>query len=92
MPQELRPSGILNLACSEVFSKKEFIEAYALRNRYDLKAMIVGSVKSLPGPSRAESLGLDVSRSEMLLGYPLPGLAEVAESLWNEYRKKSHAL
>ncbi len=92
LPWVSRPRGLLNLASSQVFSKKEFIEAFALRNRYDLKAMVLGSVKNLAGPPRAESLGLDVRRAEALLGYSLPDLTQVVDILWEEFRKKSHAL
>lgn len=92
LPPDRRPTGILNLASSEVFSKKEFIAAYALRNRYDLKAMVIGSVKNLPGPARAESLGLDVRRAETILGHSLPQLTQVTDSLWEEYRKRSNAV
>jgi dTDP-4-dehydrorhamnose reductase len=83
-----RPCGILNLASRDVSSKKTFIEAVASRMGWSLANASVGSVKELPGAPRAESLGLDVAKAEKLLGYQLPTLNEVIESLMNEYEEK----
>jgi len=86
-PDYKRPAGVLNLASSQVASKKEFIEAFALRGGFDLKAMLSGSVSKISGVKRAESLGLNVSRAENLLGYALPDLKAVVEALYVRLRE-----
>ena len=82
-----KPLGILNLASSQVASKKEFIEAIAHEFHFSLEKMSTASVKDLSGAKRGESLGLDVSRAESLLGQSLPGLKKVAKNLFFEYTK-----
>lgn len=77
-------SGIINLASSEVFSKKEFIEKLANEFNFSLKNTHVGSVSSLSS-KRADSLGLDVSLAESILGYNLPTLNDVIFQLKKEY-------
>jgi len=77
--------GIINLASSEVSTKKVFIEAVAASLGCSLSRASVGSVHTLT-PPRANSLGLDVSRAEALLGYCLPDLATVIENLVLEYK------
>lgn len=72
--------GLINLASSEVASKKEFAQALAAAMGRPLSRITVGSVKALQ-PPRAESLGLDVTVAEKLLGRSLPGLQQVVESL-----------
>lgn len=86
---EKRPAGILNMASRDVSNKKTFIEAVALRMGWSLSQASVGSVTELPGAPRAESLGLDVGKAEGLLGYHLPTLGEVVESLMKEYKEGS---
>ena len=76
--------GIINLASSEVFSKKEFIEKLANEFNFSLKNTHVGSV-SLLSSKRADSLGLDVSLAEKILGYNLPTLNDVILQLKKEY-------
>lgn len=78
---EKRPSGILNLASREVFSKKDFVEALARRCGLSLANVRAGSERGRAGAHRAESAGLDVRRAENLLGSPLPSLADVVEIL-----------
>jgi dTDP-4-dehydrorhamnose reductase len=84
----VRPAGILNLAASEIFSKRQFIEA--LRN--DLMngegQIEPASVRILSGAQRAESLGLNVSRAERLLGRTLPTLSGVVKNLATEYQER----
>ena len=41
---------------------------------------------------RAESLGLDVTKAESLLGYKLPSLGEVIESVVCEYEESRNAM
>jgi dTDP-4-dehydrorhamnose reductase len=76
--------GILNIASSEVFSKKDFVENLAHEFNFSLENTKVGSVNTLL-PKRADSLGLDVSYTEQLLGYKLPVLKEVVFQLKKEY-------
>lgn len=78
-------SGRINLASSEVFSKREFIEKLADVFGLSLKNTTVGSVKQLSTSRRADSLGLDVSLAEEILGYTLPDLHDVIFQLKKEY-------
>ncbi|QGQ93528.1 SDR family oxidoreductase [Paenibacillus psychroresistens] len=78
---ELRPKGILNVASHDVSNKAEFITALASKLDLSLDQTRMGSVKSLTDCIRAESIGLDVSKAEKLLGYRFPGFKEVIESL-----------
>jgi|SRR3990172_418314 len=82
-----RPDGILNLACVEVCNKKQFIEEIAYRLGYSLSHARVGSVLELTDARRAESLGLEVSRAEKILGYRLPTTKQVIDSLLLEYKE-----
>ena len=50
-----KPLGILNLASSQVASKKEFIEAIAHEFHFSLEKMSTASVKDLSGAKRGES-------------------------------------
>ena len=76
--------GLYNLASSEVSSKKKFIESMVHVFNLELKNAKIGSVSSLSS-KRADSLGLDVSKAEKLLGYKLPNLIGVLEKLKEEY-------
>lgn len=80
-----RPSGILNLASSEVSSKEKFIKELAKALDYNLNNPKIGSVKDLNTSKRADSLGLDVSEAEQLLGRKLPNLQEVIAQIKKEY-------
>ena len=88
LPHE--PTGIFNLASSEVSSKAQFITQLAKALDLDLGQARVGSVKSLTSSQRADSLGLNVSQTEALLGYALPGLAEVISQIKGEYHELEH--
>lgn len=80
-----QPEGIYNLASSSVSSKADFLEKLSLKLfQRPLKAHR-GSVRDMQGCQRAESLGLDTSRLERLLGYRMPDLDEVLESVRQEY-------
>jgi len=72
--------GRLNVGAREVFSKAEFVLALARRLGRDLPNARLTSVAAA-GVRRPDSLGLDVSRAEALLGRPFPGLDEVVDSL-----------
>ena len=78
--------GLVNVASSEVSSKRVFIEALAEALQIPLVDPSAGSVRGL-APPRAESLGLDVADAERLLGRPLPGLAATVGRLVDEYRR-----
>lgn len=82
-----RPSGVLNIGACRASSKKEFVEALAKGLDLPTEHCAAGSVRSLSGAPRAESLGLDVSRVEQLLGRALPDLRDVVDSLSQEYRE-----
>jgi len=81
--------GVVNLASSEVFSKAELVEALAVASGRTLTRARRGSVGRLD-VRRPDSLGLDVSRAEAVLGRRLPGLAAVA-ARWAGEAKKAWA-
>lgn len=78
------PTGILNLASSEVFSKAKFINCLSDVLELPLIEPKIGSVSQLVS-KRADSLGLDVSKAESLLGYKLPDLEAVIKQIKEEY-------
>ena len=82
-----KTSGILNLASKEVSNKKQFIEMLADALGFFASNVVTGSVESLTDARRANSLGLDVSKAEALLGYDLPTARQVVGALANEYRR-----
>jgi dTDP-4-dehydrorhamnose reductase len=77
--------GVINLASSTVSSKSEFVRELAAAFGIRLDWATVASVRDMP-TARAESAGLDVSKAERLLGYPLPTLREVCRALAAQYR------
>lgn len=85
--------GVLNLAAAEVFSKAEFVLALARKRGRRLTNARRGSV-GLQQTLRGDSLGLDVSRAEHILGRPLPTLDMVVASLIEhiEDRRREDAL
>lgn len=84
--EKIRPSGILNLASREVFSKKNFIDALALKLNLDTSFTKVGSVSTLT-VQRPDSMGLSVEKVEKLLGIRLPSMSEVVDRLAQECEK-----
>lgn len=79
-----KPSGIYNLSSSEVFSKKDFI--FALANAFDLSYDNCHPTKiNNDELKRATSLGLSTEKIEKYLGYKLPTLNEVVNSLKANY-------
>jgi len=82
---EKRSNGIINLASRDVFSKKNLIFALAEKLGYSLTNAKTGSVFEEGNLLRAESLGLEVEKAESILGYNLPTLSEVIESIAQEY-------
>lgn len=79
-PEILSFNGILNLASSSVSSKKDFAIQYANALGIRLDWANYTSVNSL-SISRAESLGLDSTKAEQLIGKPMPDLITVCNSL-----------
>ena len=73
-------SGIHNLASSEVSSKAEFIQSLADGLGIKLDWTTNGSGK-MQNPPRAVSSGLDVTKTEELLGYKLPDLNETIKDI-----------
>lgn len=85
----LDANGIINVASSECSNKEEFI--LSLANGLDLDTFNLQSASIITASSdvkRAESLGLDVSYAESLLGYKLPCLRGVVDSIVYEYNQK----
>ncbi|MBO7081562.1 MAG: SDR family oxidoreductase [Neisseriaceae bacterium] len=79
------PTGIYNLASSEVSSKKDFILSIShalFKKEPDYKE---ASVLSINDPKRASSLGLDTSKIESLIGYTMPNLKETVDSIVIDY-------
>lgn len=81
-------TGRLNVASRTPLSKAEFAQAMARELQIDLDWAKTGSVTTLPTP-RAESLGLDVSKAEALLGSALPTGLEAVRNLVSHYRKEA---
>jgi dTDP-4-dehydrorhamnose reductase len=77
--------GLLNVASSQVSSKRELVLALAQRLRCELHNAQAGSVRELL-PKRAESLGLDVTRAQELLGRSLPDLSATVTELAGDLR------
>lgn len=86
------PVGVLNLASSEVSSKKEFIIALSMALRNNEPNYGESSVQSIIGPRRAASLGLDTSRIESLVGYRMPGLNDTINSIVHEYYERKQRI
>ncbi len=85
----IRPTGLLNFAARDVFSKKDFIKYLAKQLGFDVeKKFIDSSVLELKNAARAESLGLDVSKAEKILKYKLPTMKMVADNLITEYKER----
>lgn len=82
------PTGVCNLASREVCSKKEFILALAEALTGKSPNYSESSVRNLQGAPRGDSLGLDVTKMERLLGRRLPNLGETMQSIKEEYERR----
>lgn len=82
---EKDPAGVLNLASSEVSSKLAFVTALAAAMEIDLDWAETGSGACMR-PPRADSMGLDVSRAEALIGRALPDRHATVARLVGEWR------
>ncbi|HUK60745.1 MAG TPA: sugar nucleotide-binding protein [Stellaceae bacterium] len=82
-----RAHGIVNLAARTVASKRTFVHALAhaldIRLDWDEPASVLSLV-----PPRAESLGLDVTKAERLLGYALPDTERVCHNLVSHWKEQ----
>jgi dTDP-4-dehydrorhamnose reductase len=78
-------TGIFNIAGKDVSSKQEFVLGLADALHLDTAHTRTGSVKDLPGTRRAESLGLNVKKTEKILGYRMPDHRAVIETLVRRY-------
>jgi len=81
----LGAKGVLNVASSEVFSKKALLHALADAAGIELDWAKAGSVADLK-PRRGRSLGRNVQKAEILLGRSLPNLSMVTQNLVKEWR------
>jgi dTDP-4-dehydrorhamnose reductase len=89
---EIGTRGLLNVAAAESISKAEFIRQFALAC-----GLPTHNIRSQPRPSnspggltRANTLGLDVSRASKIvqpLGLQLPSSVEVAQALAAQFRE-----
>ena len=73
-------TGTVNLAGSEVVTKETFIRAVAKELEIELDWVRTGSAPK-EGVPRANSMGLDVSLAESVLGYKLPSVFHVVKKL-----------
>ncbi|WP_448191925.1 SDR family oxidoreductase [Azospirillum sp. sgz301742] len=80
----LGAGGLLNVAAREAASKAAFVDALAAAANRRLSRATHGSVAGLATP-RADSLGLDVTRAEAILGRRLPDTAAVVRALCQQY-------
>lgn len=82
-----KAKGVVNLSSSEVSNKKLFIETLAKRLCLSLENTSACSMKqNANGVERNESLGLDVSKAEKILGYSMPTLSDVINNLIREWK------
>lgn len=78
--------GLINVGSHDCVSKKDFLLSFAKAAAITLDWAEDGSVASL-SPVRAESLGMDVSLAEDILGYRLPSSEEAAYTLAKQFGK-----
>ena len=72
--------GLINIGASEVYSKAAFVEELAKQKRVILKNTNKVSIFS-QDKLRPNSLGLDVSKVERILGYQMPDLKNVISKI-----------
>lgn len=75
--------GLLNVACSEVYSKEQLVRKLANNLKLDHSKCLSVSIKKVS--SQPNCLGLDVSQAQSLLKEKLPNLDEVCRSLIKTY-------
>lgn len=84
---EKKVTGLINIASSEVRNKKDFIlglaeEIYGYQPKYTEK-----SIHFAAKTKRADSIGLDTSYVESIVGYKMPNFKETIKSIADEYRQ-----
>ncbi|HUH84458.1 MAG TPA: sugar nucleotide-binding protein [Stellaceae bacterium] len=84
-------TGVINVASRTTSSKRQFVQTLARSIGIDLDWDEPGSVHSLP-TCRADSLGLDVTLAESLLGYRLPTLEDICHSLASQWTSRQCAM
>jgi dTDP-4-dehydrorhamnose reductase len=72
--------GLVNVASRDVFSKAEFASALAKAEGKTMTRAKVGSV-GIQTTRRPDSLGLDVSLAENIIGRAMPSLADVVSAI-----------
>ena len=83
---KIRPTGLMNIASSEVNSKEEFVCELSKQCLGMIPQYSTGSVNDDSDIVRGDSLGLDVSFAEGVLGYRFPDLEETIFSIKNIYK------
>ena len=81
------PCGLINIASSDVVSKSAFIEKMSKVFGYKRVNFSYGSIRSMQSVKRAESLGLDVSKVEEILGEKMPTTDQVIFSLFKTWKE-----
>lgn len=87
---EIRPEGIVNIASSTVSNKMEFILALAKRLIGREPRYRIGKVNQMLDIPRADSLGLDVSKIENIVGYKMPDLEKVIYDINFDYKRMGY--
>lgn len=87
---EIRPEGIVNIASSTVSNKKEFILALVKRLIDREPRYRIGKVNQMLDVPRADSLGLDVSKIENIVGYKMPDLEKVIYDIDLDYKRMGY--
>lgn len=87
---QIRPEGIVNIASSTVSNKENFILALAKKIKGKEPRYKIGKVNQLLGVPRADSLGLDVSKIEDLVGYRMPDLEKVIYDIDLDYKRMGY--
>jgi dTDP-4-dehydrorhamnose reductase len=82
---EHQQRGLINLAAREVYSKEMLIRELASRLDLSLENCVSLSINDY-FTNRPNCLGLDVSKAELLLGYELPSMNDVLDSLLLDYK------
>lgn len=87
---QIRPEGIVNIASSTVSNKEDFILALAKKIKGKEPRYKIGKVNQLLGVPRADSLGLDVSKIENIVGYKMPDLEKVIYDIGLDYKRMGY--
>ena len=85
---KLKPAGIFNIAAREPSSKEDFILTLSKKFNINFNNYTSIGITDSNLSKRAESLGLDTSKIENLLGYKMPSMQDVIDDIFLEYNKK----